>query len=78
MNIYSYQAYQAYQAINESIDDIIQSVDIDSTDAMQIQDLVNGQEEIFNRYDISDQEISNIKSGIEDSIRVKLGMFGES
>ena len=74
MSIYKYQAYLAYQEINESMDDIMQSIDVDSTDASQIQDLVNSQEEIFNKYDISSSEIDNIKSGIEDSIRVKLGM----
>tara|TARA_R110000772_G_scaffold43995_6_gene101270 strand:+ start:2084 stop:2323 length:240 start_codon:yes stop_codon:yes gene_type:complete len=74
MSIYKYQAYLAYQEINESMDDIMQTIDADSTDASQIQDLVDSQEEIFNKYDISSSEIDNIKNGIEDSIRVKLGM----
>lgn len=74
MKIYKYQSYLAYQEINESIDDILQGMDSNSQDASQIQDLVNSQEEIFNKYDISSSEIDNIKSGIEDSIRVKLGM----
>lgn len=68
----SYNAYQALQAINEAIDDYIQSVD--TVEAGQIQDLVNNQEEIFKKYDLSDTEIDNIKGGIEDSIRVKLGV----
>jgi hypothetical protein len=73
MKLHRYQAYLAYQEITESIDDILQTMDSGSTDATQIQNLVDSQEEIFNKYDISSSEIDNIKSGIEDSIRVKLG-----
>ena len=71
--LHSYNAYLAYQAITESIDDILQSVD--NTSATEIQDLVNGQEEIFQKYDLSPDEVENIKTSLEDTIRVKLGMI---
>lgn len=71
-NLHSYNAYLAYQSITESIDDILQSVD--DTSAMEIQDIVNSQEEIFQKYDLSDDEVSNIKSSLEDTIKVKFGM----
>lgn len=77
MSIYKYQSYKIYQEINESIDDILQGMDSNSMDAAQIKDLVDSHEEIFNKYDISTTEIDNIKSGIEDSIRVKLGINSE-
>lgn len=77
MSIYKYQSYKIYQEINESIDDILQGMDSNSMDATQIKDLVDSHEEIFNKYDISTTEIDNIKSGIEDSIRVKLGINSE-
>lgn len=77
MSIYKYQSYKIYQEINESIDDILQGMDSSSMDATQIKDLVDSHEEIFNKYDISTTEIDNIKSGIEDSIRVKLGINSE-
>lgn len=70
--VQSYNEYQALKAINEAIDDYIQSVD--QVEATKIKDLVNNQEEIFKKYNLSDTEINNIKGGIEDSIRVKLGI----
>ena len=74
MGIYKYQAYLAYQEINESIEDIIQEIGVDDPSALQIKDLVNNQEEIFNKYDISPTERNSIKSQVEDTIRVGLGM----
>lgn len=77
MSIYKYQAYLAYQEINESIDDIMQEIDVNSPKAGQIRDLVNNQEEIFNRYNISSMERDSIKNKIEDTIRIRLGMNSE-
>lgn len=70
--IHSYKEYQALQSINEAIDDLLQSADLDQ--ATQIQNLVNSQEEIFKKYDLSPDEINNIKNSVEDTIRVKLGV----
>lgn len=74
MHLYKYNVYQAYKEISESIESILQDIDVDSIDAIQIQDLVSNQEEIFSKYSMTPAEIDNIKSGIADSIRVKLGM----
>jgi len=73
--IYSYKAYLALESINEAIDEFIDQVKPE--EASQIQDLVNNQEEIFQKYDLDQTEIDNIKNGVEDSIKVKLGIGNE-
>jgi divalent metal cation (Fe/Co/Zn/Cd) transporter len=74
--IYTYDVYQALKALNESIDEFIDQVNPE--DATQIQDLVNSQEEIFQKYDLDQTEIDNIKNSVEDSIKVKLGISGDN
>jgi len=70
--IYSFKSYLALQSINEAIEEFIDQVN--QEDASQIQDLVNNQEEIFQKYDLDQTEIDNIKRGVEDTIKVKLGI----
>lgn len=70
--IYNYKQYQALEAINEAIDELIDQVDTE--EATKIQDLMSQQEEIYKKYDLSSQEIDNIKSGVEDSISKKFGI----
>jgi len=65
-------SYEVYLQINESIDDIMDQVA--EPDAKEIKTLVDQQEEIFKKYDLPEEEINNIKSSIEDTIKMKFGI----
>ena len=65
-------SYEIYLRISESIDDIMSKVS--GNDAEEIKTLVNQQDEIFQKYDLPEHEINNIKSSIEDTIKMKFGI----
>lgn len=72
MKTYNFKEYQILKLINENIDNFIEQVD--EPQALEIQDVYNQQQEILKSYDLSDTELNNITKGLEDTIRVKLGI----
>lgn len=72
MKTYNFKEYQILKLINENIDNFIEQVE--EPQALEIQDVYNQQQEILKSYDLSDTELNNITKGLEDTIRVKLGI----
>ncbi len=70
--IHSFHYHQALLAINEAIEEFIQQAT--DVEVSQITDLVNSQDEIFQKYPLSSTEIGQLKSNMENSIKVKLGI----
>ena len=70
--IHSYKTYQAFKEINEAIEEIIDTVDNPDV-ADQLAELSQAQDDIFNKYNFTEDEVSKIKNSIEDTIKLKLG-----
>lgn len=70
--IHSFRYHQALLAVNEAIEEFIQQAT--DVEASQITDLVNSQDEIFQKYSLSSTEIGQLKNSMENSIKVKMGI----
>ena len=69
--IKNFKEYQAWQKVNEALEDFM---DMDHPDTQDVIELTQTQDDILSKYDLSQSEIDNIKSKIEDTIKMKLGV----
>lgn len=69
---YTYKEYNIMMRINEDLDEFISKVETPEAD--EIRNVYDKQQEILNKYDLSDKEMDNIRKGLEDTIKTKFGL----